>query len=280
MRSPYVLSVTPIGKCPTMSQTSCGLQQLGRELSCLANKHGSLTKSKNDLRHGCAAPASASSLARRLPANFPSAELCFLLPAPAKAQVTGRSSGRRLASLLEYSPQDNDVDTVSLPALQFPVLLLQLGISNLHLLKVTFVPCDFVPCEPVVISSLHSDLLLLSPQFPPVFLTFLYFSERSRLDVYLWSEQINWHKDSRSDSKERIFIFFYKRTVVFKVVIFIYYCTYLFVYLSIYLWEKFPLFILGFPQNTWCSSCLSLLGAGIRASRLHTQPQSYFQRDH
>lgn len=134
MGSHYVLSVAPIGKCTTMSQTSCGLEQLGRELSCLANKHGSLTKSRNGLRHGCAAPASASSPARRLPANFPSAVLCFLLPAPAKAQVT---RGAQAAGLL---PSWSALPRTVILTLRFPVSLLHLGISNLHILKVTFVP--------------------------------------------------------------------------------------------------------------------------------------------
>lgn len=181
MWSHCVLSVAPIGKCPTMSQTSCGLEQSGRELSCLASKHGSLTKSRNDLRHGCAAPASASSLACRLPANFPSAALCFLLPTPAKAQAAGLLSPGQWSwhGFLTCSPVSCFACALghfqlAPPQSQFRPLS---GV-NLSVLRSPF------------FSFIHSSLLS--------FLLFLYFSERSRLNIYLWSEQIYWHKDSRN----------------------------------------------------------------------------------
>lgn len=161
-----------------MSQTSCGLEQLGRELSCLANKHGSLTKSRNGLRHRCAAPASASSLARRLPANFPFAVLCFLLPALAKAQVT---RGAQAAGLLP--------SWSALPRTVILTLFLYL-LSGVLFHSYTWAFRTYTssksllfPCwrDPVVISSLCSDLLISPFSTVPSHISYVF--------VFLWENQ-------------------------------------------------------------------------------------------
>lgn len=172
MWSHYVLSVAPIGKCPTMSQTSCGLEQLGRELICLANK-----KKKSDKKQKWSQTRMCNSCQCQLSSTLPSSKLsvcCALLSSPRPSQ----SSGSRLASLLACSPR-----TVILT----PFLDL-LSSFLFHLRTWAFPTCTSSKSisapfwsEPVVISCLCSDLLSSPLSTVPSCLSYFF--------VFLWEKQ-------------------------------------------------------------------------------------------
>lgn len=205
-----------------------------------------------------------------MPASSKLSVCCALLSSPRPSQ----SSGSLLASLFECFPQDSDLDTVSLPALQFPGALVHLGISTLHLLEVNFVPFLEWTC---LFSGLLSSPLSTVPSCLSYFFC-IYLGEAGLIYICGASRLIG-TRIAETDSKERIF-FFLQENCGFQSCYF-YLSLHLFIYLSIYLFmRQISTIYSSFPQNTWWSSCLSLLSAGTRASRLHTQLQSYFQSNH
>lgn len=148
-----------------MSQTRRGLQHLGGELSCLANKRGSLTKIKRKCRHSCAVLCQcqlSNMLLARFPASF---ALLFPAPPPPPGLVTNRAQAAALASF----SLSQGLDGVSLLASQFSASPFHLCISNAHVLRVPLIPL-FRAIMWWLISLGHCDL---SPQFPLVSLTHL-----------------------------------------------------------------------------------------------------------